>query len=448
MAAQVLKRGHAIVWIPPRSIGERQFASAPVLLAMLPAAVSQPVRGAASTTAHPVTAPGSTSAVRYARVSLDALAALRHVTLVFDARDVTLLRVVAPPLSPVRMQQALPNLVEELLLQEAQSCACSLGPRVDDRHRLVAVIDRAWLEFTVGAFERRAIRVQAAWPAQLTLPLSGAHAALACLNDGLALRAGEYDGFGWNAGADPEARTEAIVCALDALDNPAAPTALASSDEAKSRRRMTVFVEDGSWHASVSEAAARAEVDVEVHALAFPLAAPVDLLSARRGSALRRWFAEIDWRAWRLPVATAAVTVVVALAGLNLHWVLLSHESDQLRSRIEQRYRDAFPETQVIVDPMLQMQRQVTSLRTRTGEAGPDDFVPLLARLAQALGAQAGGAMAAVEFREGRLRVRFQPGFFESRAARDALARNGQQLGLSVDFDAEGEFTAAVALLR
>lgn len=449
MAAQVLKRGQAVVWVPPRSVGERQFAGAPVLLAMLPAAVSEQVGGAASAAGHPVTVFGSASGARYVRVSLDALPALKQVTLVFDARDVNLLRVTVPPLSPARLQQALPNLVEDLLLQDAQACAYATGPREnnDTQQRLVAAIDRAWLEFVVGAFERRGIRVQAAWPAQLALPVGAGQAALACLHDGVALRTQPNDGIGWSAGADAEARTEAIVCALDAI-GASAPASAPAAGAAGSRRRIAVFVEDGSWQAPVLKAAARAGVDVDVRALAFPLAAAVDLLSARSGTAARRWLADVDWRAWRLPAAAAAASVVVALIGSNLHWALLAKEADRLRAGIEQRYRDAFPGARVIVDPMLQMQRQVAGLRARAGQSGPDDFVPLLARFSQALGGQAIDAMASVEFREGRLRVRFQPGFFESRAARDALVRAGQQLGLSVRFDAEREPTAAVALLR
>jgi len=444
MAAQVLKRGQAIVWVPPRSVGERQFASAPVLLAMLPAAVSEQVGGAASAAGHPVTVFGSASGARFVRVSLDALPALKQVTLVFDARDVNLLRVALPPLSAARAQQALPNLAEDLLLQDAQTCAFAIGPRENDAQlRLVAAIDRTWLEFVVGAFERRGIRVQAAWPAQLALPLGAGQLALACLHDGLALRTQPHDGIGWSAGGDAEARADAIACALDAAGADAPASAIPDA-----RRRVSVFVEDGSWQAPVLKAAARAGVDVDLRALAFPVAAPVDLLSARSGSAARRWLADVDWRAWRVPAAAAAACVVVALLGLNLHWALLSKESDRLRASIEQRYRDAFPGTQVVVDPMLQMQRQVSSLRARAGQSGPDDFVPLLARFSQALGGQAIDALASVEFREGRLRVRFQPGFFEARNARDGLAHAGQQLGLSVRFDADREPTAAVTLLR
>lgn len=447
MAAQVLKRGQAIVWVPPRSIGERQFAGAPVLLAMLPAGASGSA-GTAPGAARPTAAVlDGASAARCVHLSLDALPALKQVTLVFDARDVNLLRVTVPPLSAARLQRALPNLVEDLLLQDAQACAYAVGAReTDTPQRLVAAIDRAWLEFVVGAFERRGIRVQAAWPAQLALPIVAGQLALACLNDGLALRSAVNDGIGWSAGADDDARREAILCALDGVE--AATPAAGSPDAAPRRPRIAVFVEDGSWHAPVLAAAARAGVDVDVRALTFPVAAPIDLLSARAGTAARRWLADVDWRAWRLPAVAAAASVIVALVGLNLHRTLLSKEGERLRASIEQRYRDAFPGAQVIVDPVLQMQSRIASLRAGAGQAGPDDFVPLLARFSQALGGQAIDAMASVEFREGRLRVRFRPGFFEGRPARDALVRAGQQLGLAVRFDAEREPTAAVALLR
>src|SRR5690606_6613447 len=112
MAAQVLRKGQAIVWVPPRAIGERAFATEPALLAMLPLAVSEKVGGGANPGGVPVTVFGSTSTARYVRVSLDALPALKSATLIFDARDVNLLQAVVPPLSGVRLQQALPNVVE------------------------------------------------------------------------------------------------------------------------------------------------------------------------------------------------------------------------------------------------------------------------------------------------------------------------------------------------
>lgn len=474
MAAQVLRRGQAIVWVPPRAIGERAFATEPVLLAMLPVDVSDKVGGGANLGGVPVTVFGSASTARYVRVSLDALPALKSATLIFDARDVNLLQAVVPPLSGARLQQALPNVVEDQLLQDPQSCAFALGPRVSgEGRRLVAAIDRGWLEFVSGAFERRGISVQAAWPAQLALPVGADRTALACLNDGLTLRTGLYDGIGWTASAQADARAEAIVMLMANAGTPSAPFAEPAPDAAPAlpvpqpdtvpagiaarelpeepprlRRRLAVYVEDAGWHAAVLKAASRAGFEADIRALPFPAPAPLDLLSARRGTAAGRWLADVDWRAWRVPAALAGASIAAALIGLNLHWGTLAQERDVLKAQIEERFRQAFPSSQVVVDPLLQMQRQVASLRTRAGQSGPDDFVPLLARFSQALGGQAADSMGSVEYREGRLRVRFQPGFYEARSVRDILVRDGQRQGLSISFDGEREPTATVALLR
>ena len=152
MAVPVLKRAQGIVWLPPRSTGERALVNEAVLL---------------------VTHGGDSQRGRYLRCSLEALPELKSVTLVFDARDVALLTPAVPALPPGKLLRAMPNIVEDLLLQDAAGCAFALGPALDEGRRLVAVIDRAWLEAAVGAFERRGMAVTAAWPAQLCLPLRG-----------------------------------------------------------------------------------------------------------------------------------------------------------------------------------------------------------------------------------------------------------------------------------
>ena len=97
MATAPLKRGDAIVWVPPRSEGERGLGSEALLLVMR---------------APPMGTGG------YERVSLEALQGTNRVRLIFDARDVTLLTPVVPALSGSRLAQALPNVIEESLLQD------------------------------------------------------------------------------------------------------------------------------------------------------------------------------------------------------------------------------------------------------------------------------------------------------------------------------------------
>ena len=413
MAAAPLKRGEAVVFLPPRSEGERAFGTEARLLA---------IRG------------GLLASGRIERVSLDGLQGTSQVRLVFDPRDVNLLAPQMPALSGARLMQALPNVVEDSLLQDASACAIVPGRTLEDGRRLVAVVDREWLEFTVGAFERRGMRVRSAWAAPLALPWAPPRWSIGCMHGGLALRTGESAGLGWSAGEDEAYRTEALVAMLE--------TALASGERPAG---LAAYVDDLSWEQPLQRAASRVELPVQIEGLPVPASGGVDLL-AGRAAAGRRMLASFDPRAWRLPAALAAACVIAALVGLNLHWAQLAREKDVLRKSLEASFRAAFPQAQVVVDPLLQMNRQVASLRARSGQAGPDDVVPLLARLSQALGGIGPDALAAVEFRDGKLKVRFQPQRVDGRAAREQLRDACARAGLKLQFDNERDPVATLGV--
>lgn len=413
MAAAPLKRGEAVVWLPARSEGERAFGTEARLLA---------IRG------------GDLVSGRVERVSLDGLEGTNQVRLVFDPRDVVLLSPLVPALSGTRLAQALPNVVEDALLQDVTACAIVAGGTLGEGRRLVAVIDREWLEFTVGAFERRGMRVRAAWCAQLALPWAPPAWSLACVHGGLALRTGELAGIGWTAGEDVDFRTEAIVAAVE--------TALATEMRPES---IEAYVDDASWAASLGRAASRLGLPVNVSDLVAPAVGGIDLL-AGRAAVGKRMMASFDPRAWRLPAALAAACVVAALAGLNVHWAQMAGEKDAIRRSLESTFRSVFPQAQVVVDPLLQMTRQVASLRASSGQSGPEDMVPLLARFAQALGSSSIDVLAGVEYREGRLKVRFQPQRVDGRAAREQLREQCARAGLKLQFDNERDPTATVGL--
>jgi general secretion pathway protein L len=411
VAASPLRRGEAVVWLPPRSEGERALGSEARLLA---------IRADADG--------------RIDRVSLDGLEGTSQVRLVFDPRDVNLMTPQVPALSGARLLQALPNVVEDALLQDVSACAIVPGATLDEGRRLVAVIDRAWLEFAVGAFERRGMRVRHAWAAQLALPWTPGAWTLACAHGALALRTGEHTGLGWSAGEDPDFRTEAIVAAVE--------TALATGERPAS---IDARIEDASWQAPLERAAGRLGLPIDFAPLAVPSSGGVELL-AGRAAAGRRLIASIDPRAWRLPAALAAACVVAGLVGLNLHWAQLAREKDALRRALEGTFRATFPSAQVVVDPLLQMNRQVAAMRSRSGQAGPDDLVPLLARFAQALGPTGTDVLAGVEYRDGRLKLRFQPSRVDGRAAREQLREACARAGLRLQFDNERDPVATLGV--
>lgn len=419
MAGPLLKRANAIVWLPPRGDGRTLLAADTRLLAF--------ARGA-----------GNAWSATYA--SIEALAARKSVVLMVDARDVTLLAPKLPPLTGARLVRALPNVIEDMLLQDPAACVLALGPQVAGSNgaRLVAACDRLWLENAVAAFERRGLSVSAIWPAVLSLPLAAGGWTLACAHDGLALRRSELDAIGWPAGADAQQRIDAIEALL---------TAAATSGAAE-LPPLRVLIEDDSWRAPVARALARLRRDaVAVEPLAVPVPAPIDLLPPLRGKMRAALLTRMDWRVWRWPLGLATACALAFLVGLNLHWARLAREHTALRATLEQTFRQVMPGNTAMVDPVLQIRRHVASLRTQGGASAPDDFVPLLTRFSQALGAGANDAIASVDYRDGALRVRLRPGRLDTDAARDALREACTQAGLTVRFEA-GRDPLAIVQVR
>jgi len=408
MAAAPLK--HGLVWLPSRVGGERALVSEAVL-----------------TVCAPGQAPDALAPVR---CSLEALPRMRSVVLLLDACDVALHAVRLPPLSGSRLLRALPNLLEDRLLQDASACAFALGPVLPDGQRMVAVVDRAWLEFACGAFERRGMRLAGVWPAQLAVPVDAAGSpALACVGDTAIVRLDAWRALAGHAGSDAAQRAEALagIVAIAAPEDraggqfPAVPARIA----------------DAAWEPAVATLATIPTRALDRQPWAVDGAGAIDLLSARSGSPGRRWLAAIDWRAWRLPATLAVGAMVVAVLGMNLHWLQLHRERDGLRQRLEATFRDAFPQAQVVVDPLLQMQRLVGDRRALAGRSAPDDLVPLASALARALGADGLDALAGLEYRDGRLRVRWRVPPIEP-AQRERLTLACARAGLALRFEADG----------
>ena len=417
MATAFMKRNHATVWLPSRTVGERAFANDAVLWV-------------AKTQSSGV-------GMSIERCSLEALTGLKSVNLIVDARDVTLIPAQLPSLPAAKLQKAIPNILEEQILQDPAACAFALSPTASDGSRTVAIVDRAWLEFVMGAFERRGLGITAVWPLQLTLPLETATWSIACINDSVAVRSGLFTGLGWNASADTASREQAIEAAV-ATAHRALPV------DSPMPSKVTVYCDDVQWQEPVTRAAQRLGLEFKTLGLLSAKACPIDLSQSRQASASQRWLANIDWHAWRLPLGLAAASLVVFLVGLNLHWAQLAGERVGLKASLERKFRQSFPNTPLVVDPVLQMQRQVGTLRTRSGQSGPEDFEPLLIKMVQSLGGR-NDVIAGLEYRDGRVRLRFTPTAVESRTSRDALAEAFRRQGLNLKFDGEGLATALVS---
>lgn len=442
MARSVLRRDEALVWLPGRTQGERGTSALDSEARLL--VIAQEM-----------------GELRASRRSLETLGALRRVRLVFDPRDVTLLPLHTPRLSAARLRKALPGLVEESLLQDPAACVLAASlPQAGGTGR-VAVVDRAWFDRIVAAFEARGLRVTGAWAAPLSLPEFAGAWSLAVTGTSIALRMDGLRGLGWSRPQDAsdqrsqEAAFVDLFTAAAADPNPSPATAgpsglperIVAYLESETTDSQSAVSGTGLTRTALTRAAAHLGLALEVKPITeLAKAVPaLDLMPARaRLARPLRW--QFDASEWRVPGLWALAVVAVLVLGLNLHRASLESERAAIRASLEADFRRVLPGDRVIVDPLLQVSRHVSTLRVQSGQAGSDDFLPLLARFAQALGTRATDAVTQLEYRDAALRVHFQPAWVEGRAAREQLVSRFAGAGLTLRFDNDRDPVARVTV--
>ncbi len=407
MASQQLKRHQAVIWLPPRSAGEAVLSSGrPVFYAQI----------------------GGDDESERRLVSLEALEGVRQVWLIADARDVALITAPVPPLSGKRLKQALPNVIEEYVLQDPARCLIVPGPVLSDGQRVIGVIDAHWVDAVLAAFKTAGIRVEALWPGQLVLPWEEGKWTVLVSDDNLTVRTGEWAGTGWAAGESESAHRETASALLSGkLMGPPPP-------------RVNVWLGQQEWRSPMKVAAIPSDTRLDFTSVPPIRNAPLDLLAARNAG-LKTMLSRIDWRLWKGVGVLAGAVLAALVVGINLQWLQMRAEASGLQDAIRARFHDAFPNA-AMVDPVLQMRRNINDLRLKSGRPGPDDFVPLLARFAQAVGERGPGTIEALEFREGTMKIRFVDEVGTNDTMREALVQDAARLGLSLTFDNPRDPTA------
>ncbi|NHV30810.1 type II secretion system protein GspL [Burkholderia sp. D-99] len=397
---------------------------------------------------------------RAGRAALALLPRANATVLIVAARDVLLLAATVPPLKGPKLRQALPNIVEDQLIQDPLGCHIALDPdALPDGRRVLAVVDRAWFRTICEAFTAAGHRHLSAVPATRCLPAPHASAAPADTEvDAAAVAADAVDA--------PPARptTVAAVLGLAASVEPVLVEA-GALPAAAGAPRLELAVARGALGEGFAAPASRAAGtlaalagggDVELYELGEPGAEP-RLASVGRADgpllpgavplsfdafarrALTEKFDlcqfEFESQPWRfdratvkrlrVPLALAAVTLGVAVIGMNLHWWKLSRERDALSAQITETLLSAFPKTTTVLDPPAQMQRQLDQLRLAAGELSPNDFLALSSGLSRSMGALPLNGIASLDYHDRRLDVAFKPEVKVDPDFTQRLARNG-----------------------
>lgn len=340
------------------------------------------------------------------------IAGAKQVVLLLAAADVTLLRLKTPPLAGARLRAALPGLVEEHILGDAQDCLLAAGAPDAAGMRTVAVAQRAWAGVLVKALLAQGASKVVLLPSQLCLPLQpgSVTASLQAAGDGLelALRQAPQEGLGLVLPAQPQQAL--LTTRAFAGDVP-----------------LTVYVAQAELAQYQQLAAGMDGVTLEsdhwAHWIAGAKGAGLDLapaLGTATGSAT-------EWRRWRWPLRLALLAVIVNLAGMNIEWMRLKREAATVRTSMQQTFKAAYPnEAPVYGLEAEQMRRNIAAARLQSGQASMDDFTSMSAALGEALGGLAGrGVVASLEYRERSLIVTLKPDMVDASVqaqVRDGLA--------------------------
>jgi general secretion pathway protein L len=371
--------------------------------------------------------------------SLEALVSVKSITLVLDARDALLIHAQVPPLSSQKLAQALPNIVEDQVIQDASQLLIALTPSKSKGLRQLALADRGWIESVRSAFERRGIRVDAIVPAQQVVAPKAGHALVVATGNSLMLCA-NGKAMGWSAGTDPSVRLAALQHLFASMSLDGSAPGLQSPAQT-----VDAAVDSDDWAQTLRLFANASDLPFDVQRLTRPGSSQVDFLRPAAGKLASQSQTQ-DWRRWRWPIWLAGACVIAAIGGLNLRWWQIARERDALRQAAEETFRSAFPKAGVLIDPRKQSERLVADLRKQSGQASNDDLAVLLRKMGNGMEGTAPDSLASVEFTSGRLRVKFQPGVADGSAARQQLEQALLRSGLKLKFDNDRDPVATVSL--
>ncbi len=390
---------------------------------------------------------------RAGRSALALLPRASSTVLVVAARDLLMIAAAVPPLKGPRLRQALPNVVEDQLIQDPQTCHIALDPAAPAGARQVlAVIDRGWFRFIVEGFHAaghrnvRAVPVTRCLPQPVAADVTPAPAETVATADAgpdVATAAATATAA-IAVGASAAPATPVVAAVLGTVVS-TAPALLADAAIEAGAPRVELAIVRG----ALGEGLAVPATSVAATLTALAGAAPVMLYSltglpgneprlpsnapvsgsvplpfemlARRALECRFdlcqfEFASQPWRLdratlrrLRLPLLLALASIVIAIVGANVQWLMLARQRDAISAQMTELLLNAFPKTTVVLDAPDQMSRQLQQLRVAAGELSPDDFLSLADGLARSLGPIPVNGIAALDYHDRRLDVTFKP---------------------------------------
>jgi general secretion pathway protein L len=330
-----------------------------------------------------------------------------RVQLVIPAAHVLITRATLPPGARQGDAAVLAFAVEEASAVEPEANLVSwLGGDC------YAVLDRKRLGLWRAALEAAGVRGCEIHAESLLVPLASGEWSLAWNGAEGFVRSGEFEGAATDRG-DAAAPPLALRMMLEQGPRPAAIAVYAAADQAPDLKLWEAalgvplrLTEPWDWRSA-------------------PIAAGGGLAPERK-----RWRFNTTALAPLRPAGwIAAAALAIHAAALLVDWTRLAAEQRGLRAQMETRFRAAFPNA-AVVDPALQMRRQLAAARHRAGVPDGGDFAPMMQKVGSGLKELPAGSVRAVSYESGRITLELAAA--DVTALRAAAARLAQA-GLLVD---------------
>jgi general secretion pathway protein L len=344
--------------------------------------------GAASPVAWALIRPDGTLASEGECLIAD-LPSAKRTTLVVAASRVLLATATLPSRGARRIRGALAYAIEDQLTSDPESVHAIAAGAPRGNRQSIAVIEREWLRGLIASFESAGVLPESVTVETCLPPIANGEWTLVLRNDSGFLRTGEAAGMNLDGpfdGSVPAMLRLAIDAARGAGGAP--PRIVIRTDSPPDvhawARKLGVPCEAaGPWR--LWQCAERRSIEF----------LQGEFVRSNRG--LSRL-----WPRLRPAAFLAASALAIEVVGTFCHWGVLRYEKAQLEARMTDQFKAAFPQARAIVDPALQMRRNLHAARTVAGMAQESDFLPLLAK-AMRLDAGAIGRVKAIGYDTERL---------------------------------------------
>lgn len=313
---------------------------------------------------------------------------------IISATRLLCVNVQMPVRSRRRWEAALPFVAEEYTLSAPEENHVVPGIAQKDGQRTLFIVDKGWLKAIIAACDTAGIRLRRVLPEMLLPALPRDSWVVVWDGDKGFIRTGATSGTALDQGDAQHAPLTLMLRLNAALSAP--PQHILIRSVAHTGAIESVLPH---WEGLPAPLTASAPWDWRQEAI------PDDTLNLLWGPLAppARWDA---WLPVLRPVALMlCMVILIETLGIHVQWGMLSHEKTAVTREMERTFRQTFGDASVVVDPALQMQRNIAVLRHNAGLPDEGDFLPLLDQAAAALAPLPESSIKAMRYVSGRLDI-------------------------------------------